>query len=57
MDKDQILEYLTQQIDLLQKKAAELQHQHDEVDKQLSAYKQLVRMYRGVALESRRFDG
>jgi hypothetical protein len=48
MEKDQILEYLTQQIDLLQRKAVELQEQHDDVEKQLNAYKQLVRMYRGV---------
>jgi hypothetical protein len=48
MDKDEILQYLTQQIDLLQRKAVELQEQHDKVEKQLKAYKQLVRMYRGV---------
>jgi hypothetical protein len=48
MEKDQILEYLTKQIDLLQRKAVELQEQHDEVERQLHAYKQLVRMYRGV---------
>ena len=48
MDKHEILQYLTQQIDLLQRKAVELQEQHDEVEKQLNAYKQLVRMYRGV---------
>ena len=48
MDKNEILEYLTQQIDLLQRKAVELQEQHNEVEKQLKAYKQLVRMYRGV---------
>lgn len=48
MDRDEILEYLTNQIDLLQRKAVELQEQHDEVEKQLKAYKQLVRMYRGV---------
>jgi hypothetical protein len=48
MDKDEILEYLTRQIDLLERKAVELQEQHDEVEKQLKAYKQLVRMYRGV---------
>ena len=48
MDRDAILQYLTQQIDLLQRKAVELQEQHDEVEKQLNAYKQLVRMYRGV---------
>ena len=48
MDTNEILEYLTKQIDLLQRKAVELQEQHDEVEKQLNAYKQLVRMYRGV---------
>lgn len=48
MDKDEILQYLTSQIDLLQRKAVELQEQHDEVERQLKAYKQLVRMYRGV---------
>jgi len=48
MDRDEILQYLTKQIDLLQRKAVELQEQHDEVEKQLKAYKQLVRMYRGV---------
>ena len=48
MDRDEILQYLTQQIDLLQRKAVELQEQYDEIEKQLKAYKQLVRMYRGV---------
>ena len=48
MDRDSILEYLTKQIDLLQRRAVDLQGQHDEIDKQLKAYKQLVRMYRGV---------
>jgi hypothetical protein len=48
MDRDEILRYLTQQIDLLQRRVVELQEQHDEVEKQLHAYKQLVRMYRGV---------
>lgn len=48
MDRDEILEYLTDQIDLLQRRAVELQEQHDEIEKQLKAYKQLVRMYRGV---------
>ncbi len=48
MNKDEILQYLTNQVDLLQRKAVELQEQHDEVEKQLKAYKQLVRMYRGV---------
>ena len=48
MDTSEILEYLTKQIDLLQRRAVELQEQHDEVEKQLKAYKQLVRMYRGV---------
>lgn len=48
MDKDEILEHLTKQIDLLQRRAVELQEQRDEVEKQLKAYKQLVRMYRGV---------
>ena len=48
MEKDEILEYLTKQIDLLQRRAVELQEQHDEIEKQLKAYKQLVRMYRGV---------
>lgn len=48
MDTSEILEYLTKQIDLLQRRAVELQEQHDEIEKQLKAYKQLVRMYRGV---------
>lgn len=48
MDINEILEYLTNQIGLLQRKAVELQEQHDEVEKQLKAYRQLVRMYRGV---------
>jgi len=48
LDKNEILQYLTNQIDLLERKAVELQEQHDEVEKQLKAYKQLVRMYRGV---------
>ena len=48
MDMNEILEYLTQQIDILQRKAVELQERHDDIDKQLKAYKQLLRMYRGV---------
>ena len=48
MDTSEILEYLTKQIDLLQRRAVELQEQHDEIEKQLKAYKQLVQMYRGV---------
>lgn len=48
MNRDEILEYLTEQIDLLQRKAVELQEQHDEIEKQLKAYKELHRMYRGV---------
>jgi len=48
MDANEILEYLTKQIDLLQRKAVELQEQHDDIERQLKAYKQLVRMYRGV---------
>jgi hypothetical protein len=48
MDRDEILKYLTDQIDLLQRKAVELQEQHDEIEKQLKGYKELVRMYRGV---------
>jgi hypothetical protein len=48
MDRDEILQYLTNQVDMLQRKAVELQEQHDEIEKQLKAYKQLVRMYRGV---------
>ena len=48
MSNEEILKYLTDQIDLLQRKAVELQEQHDEIEKQLKAYRQLVRMYRGV---------
>jgi len=33
---------------LLQRKAVELQEQHDEIKRQLNSYKQLVRIYRGV---------
>jgi hypothetical protein len=48
MNKEEVLQYLTEQIDLLQKRAIDLQAQHDDVEKQLKAYKQLVKMYRGV---------
>ncbi len=48
MIREEIIQYLTEQVDLLQRKAVELQEQHDEIEKQLKAYKQLVRMYRGV---------
>lgn len=48
MDTNEILEYLTKQIDLLQRRAVELQEHHDEIEKQLKSYKELVRMYRGV---------
>lgn len=48
MDRDEILEYLTKQVDLLQRKAVELSEQHDAIEKELKAYQQLIRMYRGV---------
>ena len=48
MDREEILEYLIKQIDLLQRKAVEITEQHDEIEKQLKSYKQLIRMYRGV---------
>ena len=48
MDRDEILEYLTNQVDLLQRKAVELSEQHDAIEKELKSYKQLIRMYRGV---------
>ena len=48
MDADEILKYLTQQIDLLQRKAVELSEQHDAIEKELKGYKQLIKMYRGV---------
>lgn len=48
MDRDEILEYLTNQVDLLQRKAVELSEQHDAIEKELKGYKQLIRMYRGV---------
>jgi hypothetical protein len=48
MDRNEILEYITQQVELLQQKAVELQERHDDIEKQLNAYKQLLRMYRGV---------
>ena len=48
MDRDEFLQYLTDEADLLQIMTVELQEQHDEIEKQLKSYKQLVRMYRGV---------
>ncbi|MFC2011025.1 hypothetical protein ACFLUR_01890 [Chloroflexota bacterium] len=48
MNRDEILEYLTNQVDLLQRKAVELSEHHDEIEKELKGYKQLIRMYRGV---------
>lgn len=48
MDRDEILAYLTNQVDLLQRKAVELSEQHDAIEKELKGYKQLIRMYRGV---------
>jgi hypothetical protein len=48
MDRDEILEYLTKQIALLQRRAVEISEQHNEIEKQLKAYRQLLRMYRGV---------
>ena len=60
MDRDEVLEYLTKQIDLPQRKAVDLSEQHDEVEKQLKSYRQLIRMYRvvyeseaGVGLQNR----
>jgi len=38
MSRDEVLDYLTNQIDLLQRRAVELQEQHDEVEKQLKAF-------------------
>jgi hypothetical protein len=48
VDKNQILSYLTEEIDLLQRKAVDLQGQYGKIEKQLKAYKELLRMYRGV---------
>lgn len=48
MDKEEVLQYLISQIDILQRKAVDLQEQHDEIEKQLKSYKELLRMYRGV---------
>ena len=48
MDRYGIFEYLTNQIDLLQRKAVEPSEKHDEVEKQLKSYKRLIRMYRCV---------
>jgi len=48
LDTSEILEYLTKQIDLLQRKAIELQEQYDEIERQIKSHKELVRMYRGV---------
>ncbi len=48
MDRERILEYLANQVDLLQRKAVELSEQHDAIEKELKDYKQLIRMYRGV---------
>ena len=35
MDKDEFHQYLTQEVDLLQRKTVELQEQHDEIEKQI----------------------
>ena len=35
MDKDEFLRYLTQEVNLLQRKAVELQEQLDEIEEQL----------------------
>ena len=35
MDKDEFLRYLTQEVDLLERKAVELEEQHDEIGKQV----------------------
>jgi len=35
VDKDEFLQYLTQEVDLLQRKTAELQEQHGEIEKEL----------------------
>lgn len=48
MSRDEILEYLANQVDLLQRKAVELSEQHDAIEKELKGYQQLIRMYRGV---------
>ena len=48
METSEILEYLAKQIDLLQRKALELSEQHDEIERQVKAYKELLRYYRGV---------
>ena len=48
MNRDELLEYLTNQVDLLQRKAVELSEQHDAIEKELKGYQQLIRMYRGV---------
>lgn len=48
METSEILEYLAKQIDLLQRKALELSEQHDEIERQVRVYKELLRYYRGV---------
>ena len=48
METNEILEYLAKQIDLLQRKSAELSEQHDEIERQVKVYKELLRYYRGV---------
>jgi len=35
VDKHEILQYLTREVDLLQRKAVELQEQHGEIEKEL----------------------
>ncbi len=48
MNREEILEYLTGQIGLLQRKAVELSEQHDSIEKEMKGYQQLIRIYRGV---------
>lgn len=48
MSPEEIINYLEQKIDLLQRKVVELTEHRDEIDRQLRNHKELIRYYRGV---------
>jgi hypothetical protein len=48
MSTEEVLKYLEQRLELLQRKVKDLIDQREEIECQIKNYKELVRYYRGV---------
>lgn len=48
MTTEEVLKYLAQRLDLLQRKVTELHEQREEIERQIKIYKELFRYYRAV---------